>query len=202
MNFKLKTILGIALIASLLLLILIVSGLYFLRTSNQNQLAERAEANARLLAFISKDSVIANDLTTLASAGQDALIASNLATLRTIMQEFLSNPEIAYVRILGKHAMLAEDGDPELLARPFQRDERLTTVGDDIFDTSAPIQENGYLFGHVELGLATAPIELMMNTLARKTTMIAVIEVTLLVFFSLALGSLLTRQLQRLKKAA
>ena len=58
MSFRLKTILGIALIEAVLLAVLIVSGLRWLQESNQAQLLQRAETSVHLFAALTKDAVL------------------------------------------------------------------------------------------------------------------------------------------------
>ena len=78
MSFRLKTILGIALIEAVLLAVLIVTGLRWLQESNQAQLLQRAETSVHLFAALTKDAVLAADL----------------ATLESFVQEVLTNPGI------------------------------------------------------------------------------------------------------------
>jgi len=80
MSFRLKTILGIALIQSVLLLILVISALNFLSQSNEEQLIQHAESTSRLFANATKDAVLTTDL----------------ATLESFVEEILSNPAIVY----------------------------------------------------------------------------------------------------------
>ncbi|MGD8207624.1 MAG: hybrid sensor histidine kinase/response regulator, partial [Thiohalocapsa sp.] len=67
MTFRVKTILGIALIEAILLAILVFSGLRWLRESNEEQLVERASTSAHLFATTAKDAVLATDLASLQS---------------------------------------------------------------------------------------------------------------------------------------
>ena len=94
MSFRLKTILGIALIESVLLLILVISGLTFLSDSNEDQLLQRAQTTSRLFANATKDAVLSTDL----------------ATLESFVEEIMSNPDIVYVRIRNNSMVLAEGG--------------------------------------------------------------------------------------------
>ena len=99
MNFRFKTILGIVLIESALLVILVLSSLDFLRTSNREQLTQNAVTTAKLFA----------------SATKNAVLATDIATLDSFVEEILTNPQIIYVRITGPNRLLAEGGPPEFL---------------------------------------------------------------------------------------
>lgn len=73
MSFRLKTILGVALIEAVLLSLLVISGIYYLRSSNEAQLAERARTTARLIASMTSDAVVATDLATLDALVEQAI---------------------------------------------------------------------------------------------------------------------------------
>jgi len=186
LSFRLKTILGIALIESVLLMILIVSGLNFLKSSNQDQLIQRSRTTAQLFAASTKEAILTTDL----------------AALESFVSEILSHPEIVYARIIGDSVILAEGGDPGVLKRPFQEDHQLASVRDGVFDTYADISEGGQRFGRVEIGLSTQAIKEVLDDAMRWTTTIAVLEVILVAVFSFALGTILTRQLQKLQTAS
>ena len=109
MSFRRKTILGIALIEIVLLLILISSGLNFLKSSNQDQLIQRSHTTARLFAASTKEAILTTDL----------------ASLESFLNEVLSHPEIVYARVMGDGVVLAQGGDPVALHRPFREDDRL-----------------------------------------------------------------------------
>ncbi len=186
MNFRLKTILGIALIESLLLLILVLSSLDFLRSSNEEQLLQHAATTSKLFT----------------SATKDAVLATDLASLESFVDEMLTNPEVVYVRIVGDDQMLAEGGQPEALRRQRQPDSGLHTVTDGIFDIRVPITVAGSIYGSVELGLSTRAIQNMFSSARQWATGIAVAEVVLVGIFSFVLGTYLTRSLQQLREAS
>jgi hypothetical protein len=109
-SFRLKTILGVALVEAVLLSALIVSGIYYLRASNEAQLQERADTTAQLIATMTADSVISTDL----------------ATLDILVEQALTNPAIDYVRVRGTgDVVLSEGGDP-IAARCFRQIATLT----------------------------------------------------------------------------
>jgi len=85
LSFRFKTIIGIALIESVLLLILILSVLGFLNTSHEKEMNQRAISTAKLFATMSKNAVLASDL----------------ASLEAFVSELLKNKDIVYARIIG-----------------------------------------------------------------------------------------------------
>lgn len=188
MSFKLKTILGIALIEVILLTLLVFSAVRFLQDSNETQLIERANTIARLLASMTADSVVSMDLATL-----DALLAQTQ-----------DNPDIAYIRIQHSDGFaLAQTGTQALLDRPFVADKALSDdPADPIFDTSYPITISEQTFGYIELGLDTSQLDLFLQNAARQMLSVAALEVVLVGFFGFILGGLLTRQLKDLQKGA
>jgi len=186
LSFRLKTILGIALIESMLLLILIVSGLNFLGESNEKQLRQHAQTTSRLFA----------------NAIKDAVLSTDLATLESFIGEILTNPDIVYARISSNKLVLAEGGDAEVLNLPHHPDNQLADVTDGIFDVRVEIIEGSVVYGVIEMGLSTSTIEQLLADARRWTVGIASLEVTLVAIFSFVLGTYLTRQLHRLKNAS
>jgi hypothetical protein len=90
MSFRLKTIIGVAVIEAVLLLFLIWSGINYLRASNESQLIKRASAS----------------LTLLARASRDAVLSTDIATLEDIVLEAIKTPELEYVRILDSSGIV------------------------------------------------------------------------------------------------
>ncbi len=186
MSFRLKTILGIAIIEMTLLIILIFSVLSFLNSSHEEELNQRASSTVKLFATMSKDAVIAYDL----------------ANLEDFISEILKNDDVVYARILNDSTVLAQGGDALFLNKPFVHDHLLATVDDGVFDAFAVIKESGYAYGRVEIGLSIDRIQQVLAQVRQWVIVIAVIEVTLVSIFSFILGTWLTRQLMSLKKAS
>ena len=82
MAFRWKLIFGVAAIQTILLVLLIWSGLNVLKQSNEDALLKRTDTTAKLFA----------------STAQAAVLASDLAALESFMGEVLSNPDIVYAR--------------------------------------------------------------------------------------------------------
>lgn len=185
MSFRLKTILSIAFIESLLLIILTVSMMKFLNESNQEQLQQRAETTALLFA----------------KSVKDAVLSSDLATLDSFVKDILQTPDLLYARISNNSYTLAEGGEARFLQSQRSPDKSLATVDDGIFDTRIEITEANTVYGVIELGLSTQALE---STLTRARSWIialASLNVFLVAILSFVLGSYLTRQLQQLKLA-
>ncbi|MFI3184853.1 MAG: hypothetical protein QX198_02600, partial [Methylococcaceae bacterium] len=131
MNFRLKTILGIACIEALLLLALVISSLVYLRDSNEQELQRRAAMAATLFATATKDAVLSTDL----------------ARLEQLAADLLKNPGLLYVRIADNERLLVQAGSTDVLQRPFRADDKLDLVDDGIYDAYASIREAGQDYG-------------------------------------------------------
>ena len=186
MSFRLKTILGVALIEGALLLLLVWTSLDFLTRSSQEELVVRAETTSRLFASLIKDAVLSTDL----------------ATLDEAVEELRNSRELSYVRVRRGDAVLAQAGDATLLARPFVGDAQLVDVDDGVFDVTAGITEAGTEYGRVELGLAVQRFEALLEGANRRLKGIAIVEMILVALFSYMLGAYLTRGLGRIERAA
>ena len=186
MSFRLKTILGIAAIETVLLVILVFSGIGFLSDSNGSQLKQRAETTVRLFA----------------SAAKDAVLATDLASLDSITREVVASPDVVYARIRSQDTVLAESGEADALNRRFRADTDLALIEDGIFDVRYEIRQSGYVYGVIELGMSTSSIQLLLLQARRWAISIATLEVILVAIFSFMLGTYLTRQLQRLKESS
>jgi signal transduction histidine kinase/HAMP domain-containing protein len=187
MRFRTKTILGVAVIEMLLLAVLVSSALSLLRESNEAELVRRVQLGGKLLAV----------------AAKDALISQDLATLDSLVSEAMSSNQIAYVRILdASGVVLAEDGAPAILARPFHREERIDQVTDGIFDGVTPVLAGVLRQGEIRIGVSTDPLQGLLDSARRWAAGIAGMEMLLVALFSALLGSYLTRQLSALRRAS
>ncbi len=183
MSFRLKTVLGIALIEAALLLILVMSSLYELRGTGEEQLRQRAQTTASLFA----------------STTADAVLAYDLASLESQVAEVMSNPGLVYARVRSNGEVLAESGSDGALGGIFVDDADLDAVTDGVFDRSAPIMVGGENYGRVEIGLDIAHMQRELSRATRTFSSIAASELLLSGLFSFVLGTLLTRQLKSLK---
>jgi PAS domain S-box-containing protein len=186
LNFRTKTVLGIALIESILLVILFLSALNFLHDSNEKQLLQRATITSRLFK----------------NAVKDAVLSTDLATLESFVEEIISNPDIVYTQIRNNEMILAQGGNVSVLNQPHVPDTSLSDVTDGIYDIHTEIVVEGIVYGHIDMGLSTSAIENMLAEARRWIGGIASLEIILVGLFSFALGTYLTRQLEYLKEAS
>ncbi len=186
MSFRLKTILSIALLGAILLLVLIFSMINFLNQSNQTQLQQRADSTSHLFAHTVKD----------------ALLSTDLASLESFIQEIINMPDMVYARISNNQFILAEGGDISLLNALSTSAAEDSAIAGSMIATRVEIKEAGRVYGVIELGMSTASVLSLLSDARNWIIVIACIELALIVIFSYALGTYLTRQLQRLKIAS
>lgn len=187
MSFRLKIILGVALILSIFLFMIIWNGLEILRSSNEEALLNRAQTTAKLFASMS----------------QPAVLTTDLASLDSSIKELLSNPGIVYARVRNNQLVLAEGGDKALLAREFEADTSVaSTENDGVFDAQAEIFVSGKKYGHVEIGFSTTAIQALLESTRTKSLTRALINLGLIVLFSWILGHYLSRGLNALQQGA
>ena len=187
MSFRLKTVLGIAIIEAIALSLLIWTSLNFLKTSNERALMERASTTALMFATMTTDAVLSFDL----------------ASLESFIEELLKNPGVVYGRIIStSDGLLADGGDREALARPFVADADFRSIGDSVYDVESKIRLEGNTYGVVQVGLSVAALQNLFGAARNRITILALVEMGLTAFFSLALGLWLTRQLGSLAKGS
>ena len=186
MSLRNKTFLGVAVIEMLLLAILIGSTLPVLHDANNAGMTRRAQLEGKLLALAAREAVIAHDLAALDSLVSDAMAAGR----------------IDYLRILdagGK--VLAQQGETQLLSRPFHLGTRLDRVVGGVLAWSAPILAKGTVHGEVQLGIAVAPLHLALASMDRWTAVIVGAAMLLVTLFSWLFIRHLTRRLESMGKA-
>lgn len=188
MSFRLKTILGIAGIELLLLSILVISGLNYIRTSNEEQVFDRAATTARLFASMIGDAVVALDL----------------ATLDILVQDAVTNKDVVYIRVRGRNGtVLTQAGQAKALAAEFQADESIEHAKvRSVLDSSAPITVAGQSFGTVEIGIDTQSLVATLADATRWMLSLAAAEIGLVAIFGFILGGILTRQLSDIQIGA
>ena len=183
MNFRTKTILGVALIEGMLLAVLIFVSLQLLQASKAEELYTRTLTTARMFASTTKDAVLSTDM----------------ASLESFVQEVMSNPGVVYARVKGRHGMvLAQAGDAAALAREFRPDTSYK-VDDGVIDVAAVIAVDGDKYGEVDLGFSTAEIARVLADARKEMAFIAATEMFLVGLFSFVLGTYLTKGLSALK---
>jgi len=184
-SFRLKTILSIILIQTVMLLALVWSSLNYLTESNIDEFNLRTSTATRLFATTVKD----------------AVLASNLATLESHISELMSNPGIVYVRVKDLQMVIAERGDTKFLLREYKADTAYALVDDGVYDTHAHLKEGSYIFGQVEIGFSTDHINNVIQQARQHISSIALFEVILIAIIATILMTFLTKQLSALQGA-
>lgn len=188
MSFRLKTVLGIALIELMVMVILITINQFALGGSATAQLFERTEATGRVFS----------------NAVQDAVIATDLATLDATIETAVSTADLTYIRVRNASGIvLAEGGDPDSLNKEFVFDQSFETATiDHVIDVSVPIVVAGVVYGSIELGMSTLAIEEEVRNALNWNIIIAIVGMSLVAVFGFGLGTILTSQLKWLREGA
>lgn len=185
MSFRLKIVVGVALIQAVLFSVMVASNLSTLKKSNEEALIKRSHTTVTLFA----------------STTQAAVLATDLGALESLVSELTSNPDVIYARVLSKRGVLAESGDKPALARPFVADRSLQSAeAKGVFDAYADILVAGEKYGRVEIGFSTAPIERLIASTRNKSLALAAVSLLLMGLFSYFLGCYLSRGLNALQQ--
>ena len=187
LSLRTKTIVGVALIAAILFLILITTVFKLLNDLVDTSVDTSAQTTTNL--FV--------------STAKNAFLSYDLASLEADATEMLSNPNISYVRVLdNNNNVYVEKGEPEALNHPFQLDSDVMSAIDGIYDTAADIKVGETLFGRVEIGLDVDSINQSVKRVRTWTLTLAAIELALIALCSFLLGSYLMSQLKQLRAGA
>ncbi|MBK7414107.1 MAG: hypothetical protein IPJ38_02285 [Dechloromonas sp.] len=185
MKFRTKTILGVALIEGILLAVLGASLLGQMKDSNEDEINRRANVTARLLS----------------ASARDAMVGYDLATIDSIASDLIATREVTYIRFLDTaQRTMVERG--ALPVGKFVADERIDTVSDGRFDKELDVTIAGTSFGRIQFGIDVAPFQQILANTRQWTISISLLEMALVAFFSLFLGTYLTRQLTALRDAS
>ena len=184
LSFRLRTILGVALIEAVLLTALLVVGLRYMASNAENEFSRRTEATTKAFSVLARP----------------ALITSDLAALGALVREMMTYPGVRYARVRDdRDRVLAQAGDASLLLG----DPAKGPGGDDgIRHTQADIDVNGQRFGRIELALSASEMHAMQVDARRYGLGLAALEMVLVALFSWALGSYLVRRLDGMAEAA
>lgn len=188
MSFRLKTILGIALIElSVMVVLIFMNQLNFGGTAS-SELYDRGRVTARLFSNMVTDAVISTDLATI-----DSMIANTL-----------HNDELIYLRVLDSAGnLLSQGGHAAAMAQPFFEDATFdSALSDSRIDVTEAIRIGDQDFGRIELGLSTLRVEQGIRWALRWNVFVAIVGMTLVAVFGFLLGSVLTRQLSSLRDGA
>jgi len=187
MSFRLKAILGIAVIQAILLMVMIWNGIGILTSTNEQELLKRSSTTASLFS----------------SSAQGAVLGMDFAALESLVKHILANPGIVYARVLDKQGkVMAEGGQAQALARHFVADRRFKDVTDGVFDATADIVVSDETYGRVEIGLSIDSINASINKARNQSVVFAALVLGLVALFSSFLVIYLTRGLDALKVAS
>ncbi|GIU17366.1 hypothetical protein TUM4261_36890 [Shewanella sp. c952] len=185
MSFRLKTILGIAIIEGLLLMLLVYTSIGYLKSSNQSEIEKRAQSTASLFA----------------AAAKDAVLSTDLSTLNNLANELISTKQVLYVNVFNQDNLLVTAG-VDNGAHLAMRDINVSSVNDGILDIESMVAESGIVYGRVELGVEISKLDIFIADATKQFMLIAALEMLLVALFSWLLGHYLTRNLQQLKSAS
>lgn len=185
MTFRLKTIIGITIIQSMMLLILVFSSVKFLSDSSEQQLITRSSATLHMFT----------------KAIKEPLSVGDEQTITTLMDDLIALGKICYVKVYDADGVLITKGGPKLHEIPNPDSPILHNASDGSYDIQTIIKSDSIPLGRVEIGFGTHG----MNTFLAKSKSwiyaIASIELIFVIGLSFLLGNILTRNLNKLKIA-
>lgn len=187
MSLRLKIMLGIGIIETVLLVVLIATVLNYMRVSSEESLENYVSTTTALFATTTKDAVLSLDLT----------------SLENFVEEIMSNESLLYARVFDRNDnLLASNSKNYYIQAIFIADKNYRAIDDDIYDNSEEIVVDNIIYGRVEMGFSTDNVEKEISDARRLAGIIVVIEISLVALFSFFLGVYLTRQLKVLANTA
>jgi len=188
LSFKIKTILGIAFIESILLAIIYFTSISSLNATNENQIKTRADETSSLIALWVRNGLLTYDV-----GNTDHFINS-----------LVESEGLVYVHIKNDNGTtFSFAGDRKYLTKSVEEDFTLAQANvDGVFDAIKPVLVDDIKIGSVEIGLSVTQLSKFIEDVAYRIKIIAIIEVFLSALFSFFLGWILTRRMERLKKVA
>ena len=187
MSFRLKAMLGIAFIQTIMLSMMIWDGLGTLESISEKELLKRSATTASLFS----------------GSAQGAILGMDLGALDSIVNHILTNPGIVYAKVLDKQGKtLAEGGKPDALKRPFVESHRFEDASNGIFNAASNIVVSGEPYGRIEFGISTDSILESIRKARIDALAFAGLELGLVALFSSFLILYLTRGLGALKAAS
>ncbi len=186
-SLRTKTIAGVASIAALLLLVLLITVFQLLNDLVDSSVKKSADTTASLFVSTTKN----------------AFLSYDLASLDADVSEILTNPNVSYVKVKDKDGnVFVEKGNQEALAREFSPDNSVSEANDGVYDTRAPIMVSDTLYGYVEIGLNIASVTESVSRIKNWTVTLVLLEFLLVGLCSYLLGSFLMSQLHQLHEGA
>ena len=188
LSFKVKTILGVAFIESILLAIIYFTSINSLNETNENQIISRSNETSSLIALWVRNGLLTYDV----------------GNTEHFIESLVQSDGLLYVHIKndsGKTFSFA--GDKKYLTISAEQDYSLEQANlDGVFDTIKPVMVDDIAIGQVELGLSVEKLSTFIDDVSHRIKVIAVVEVFLSALFSFFLGWVLTRRLGQLKEVA
>ncbi|MFT7009415.1 MAG: PAS domain S-box-containing protein [Colwellia sp.] len=186
-SFKMKTIVGIAIIEAFFLFILVLNSRSILYETIEFNIKERVQNISKLVA----------------TASVNAVISKDIATLEAILDSAMTTSNVLYIKIRDLDRVLVERGELAFLDRKFKADNSIAeSEHDQSYDAYSDIFVGEYRFGRVELGLSVAEQKAIIKGATHSLSTIAIIELVFVGLFSLLLGIALTKRLILLQEAA
>ena len=187
-SFKVKTIIGIAVIETILLALIYFTSINSLNQTNEQQIKARASETSNLIALWVKNGLLIYDV------GNTESFINTLVEGESLVYIHVKNDE-------GKTFAFA--GRNEFKDREIIEDKSLEDANSDgVFDVISSVEVDGIKIGSVEIGLAVNELSRFIDDVAYKIKAIAIAEVFLSALFSWMLGWLLTKRLANLKQNA
>ena len=186
MSFRFKTILGIALIETVLLSILVFYNITILKQTNESEINKRAESTIDLFT----------------ASARDAIFSTDIATLQTLANKLAEQSEIKYVVIKEpENLLLAKSGTLPTTSSEIVVEDILSS-NTNIFAIAREVSEADEVYAIVKIYFDIQAFKDTLSSTTKSSFAIAIIEIILVGIFSLLLGNYLTGQLEGLRKGA
>jgi two-component system sensor histidine kinase/response regulator len=186
LSFRLKTILGIALIEGLLLLLLVYTSVSYLKESNQTEIEKRAQLTVSLFSV----------------AAKEALIELDKPKLTSLAKELSRQQEIDYVYIHKGNDLIVAMHKEENTAIWGGDDVPVSNNQAQIFNIEMKVSDLGKDIGTVQIGFDRSGFDELLLQASTRFFSIAALEMLLVALFSWLFGIYLTRNLSELQKAS
>ncbi len=186
LSFRLKTILGIALIQSVLIFIHVYHDLGQLRESHYEALSKRASSVALLFA----------------AASNDAVLSSDLSTLESIVDEVMKNPGVVYAQVLDRDGEVMAERGAEQSISGVQQESGFDDEGHYVDQAKQNITEAGVYYGQVRIGLRDPRIQELISEAKSEAAIFAIIDLLFVGIFAYFLASWLAKQVRALDEGA
>jgi two-component system, sensor histidine kinase len=186
MTFRIKTIIAISCIQSILLFFIVWGTVMFIERSNQDLLNQRISNTAHMVIHLIKHDMLEQDLT----------ITKHLLT------ELSQLKEISYIRIVTDNQIILHEGQYMTPSRLFSSDKWIDDIGDEALSQRIDMTQDGLLNTYVEIGFYIKDIFQLMHNTERSIIGMALMAIFLVTLFSLLLSHHLTKGLTKLTSAA